>query len=343
MIVPAIAKLVDRRDLTFDEARESVAEIFGGHVPPSQIAGFLIALRMKGETVEEIAGAAEAMRSAATRIHLPDVSVIADTCGTGGDKQGSFNISTAAAFVVAGAGFTVAKHGNRSISSQCGSADVLEVLGVRVDPAPSVVERCLKEIGIGFLFAPAFHPAMKFAGPVRRELGVRTVFNVLGPLTNPAGANAQVVGVFSPRMVEVLAKVLVRLGTRESMVVHGAGHDEITLSGNTKVADIRGGRITHRTLTPKDFGFKRVPASVLVGGDKETNADIVRRVLKGEPGPQRDAVVANAAAAIWVAGRAAGRLDLTSLTHGRRAAEASIDTGAAREKLERLADLSNTP
>ncbi len=340
MIQAAIAKLVEKKDLAFDEARESVGEIFGGNAPPSLIAGFLIALRMKGETVNEIAGAAEAMRGAATRIHL-DAPVIADTCGTGGDESGSFNISTAAAFVVAGAGFPVAKHGNRSISSQCGSADVLEALGVKIDPGPAVVERCLRDVGIAFLFAPAFHPAMKFAMPVRKELGVRTVFNLLGPLTNPAGANAQVIGVFSPRMVDVVARVLLRLGAREAMVVHGSGHDEITLSGATQAAEIFGGRLRKRVLTPKDFGFKRQAPGALVGGDRLRNAEILRRILRGEPGPERDAVVANAAAAICVAGRAAGRKDLKTFLDARKAAERAIDSGAAREKLGNLATASH--
>lgn len=340
MIQSMLAQLVEQKDLTFPEARESVGEIFSGRVPPNLVAGFLIALRMKGETVDEIAGAAEAMRGAATRIHLPSVPVITDTCGTGGDKKGSFNISTAAAFVVAGAGFTVAKHGNRSISSACGSADVLEALGVKIDSPVSVVERCLKEIGIGFLFAPAFHPAMKHAMPVRRELGVRTVFNLLGPLTNPAGANAQVIGVFSDKMVEVIAHVLVRLGTRHSMVVHGAGHDEITLFGKTRVVEIIEGRLHRRMVTAADFGFKRQSSRALQGGDKEHNAGIICRILAGEPGAQRDAVVANAAAALLVASRAAGNRDVKTLKQARRMAEHSIDSGAAREKLEKLVGMS---
>lgn len=342
MIQAAISKLVEAEDLTFDEAREAVGEILGGQTPASQIAGFLTALRMKGETPDEIAGCAEAMRGAATRIRLSD-RVVADTCGTGGDKQGSFNISTAAAFVVAGAGFTVAKHGNRSISSQCGSADVLEALGVKVDPGPAVVEKCLKEIGIGFLFAPAFHPAMKYAMPVRRELGVRTVFNILGPLSNPAGANAQVIGVYSNHLVDILAKVLVRLGVQDSMVVHGAGHDEITLSGKTVVAEIVKGRVRRRTITAKDFGLKPVSGQALRGGTKEENAEIIRRVFEKEAGSHRDTVVANAAAAILVAARASGRRDVKNLKDGRRLAEQSIDSGRAREKLERLAQLTQSP
>lgn len=341
MIQSAVVALVEKKDLTFDESRESVSEIFSGKAPPAQVAGFLIALRMKGETVDEIAGAAEAMRGAATRIHLPGVRVIADTCGTGGDKRGSFNISTAAAFVVAGAGYTVAKHGNRSISSACGSADVLEALGVKIDPSPAVVERCLKKIGIGFLFAPAFHPAMKHAMPIRRELGVRTVFNVLGPLTNPAGANAQVIGVFSDKMVEVIAQVLVRLGTQHAMVVHGSGHDEITLCGNTRAVEIVGGRLRRCVLTPASFGFKRQSDSALRGGDKEENAEIIRRILAGEAGPQRDAVVANASAAILVAGRAAGHREVKTLKQARSVAEHAIDSGRANEKLDKLVSLSH--
>ncbi|MBK8870384.1 MAG: anthranilate phosphoribosyltransferase [Elusimicrobia bacterium] len=340
MIQSALVKLADKKDLTFDETRDAVGEIFSGEVSPVLVAGFLTALRMKGETANEIAGAAQAMRSAATRLELPGVRVVVDTCGTGGDKQGSFNISTAAAFVVAGAGFLVAKHGNRSISSSCGSADVLEALGVQVDPGVETVSRCLNEAGIGFLFAPAFHPAMKHAMPVRRELGLRTVFNLLGPLTNPAGANAQVIGVFSDKMVEVVAKVLIRLGTRHGLVVHGAGHDEITLFGKTHVAEIREGRLKRRVWTAADFGFRRHNAAALRGGTKDENATIIRRVLAGEPGPQRDAVVANAAAALWVAGRVAGRNDLSTLKQTRAAAERSIDSGAAREKLERLVELS---
>jgi anthranilate phosphoribosyltransferase len=341
LIQSALVKLADKKDLTFDETREAVGDIFSGGASPVLVAGFLTALRMKGETADEIAGAAQAMRSAATRLTLPGVPVVVDTCGTGGDKQGSFNISTAAAFVVAGAGFVVAKHGNRSISSSCGSADVLEALGVRVDPGVETVVRCLKGAGIGFLFAPAFHPAMKHAMPVRRELGLRTVFNLLGPLTNPAGANAQVIGVFSDKMVEVVAKVLIRLGTRHGLVVHGAGHDEITLFGKTHVAEIREGRLKRRVWTAADFGFRRHNAAALRGGTKDENAALIRRVLAGEPGPQRDAVVANAAAALWVAGRVAGRNDLSTLKQARAAAERSIDSGAAKEKLERLVKLSN--
>jgi anthranilate phosphoribosyltransferase len=339
MIQSAVAKLVDRKSLTFLEAQQAVTEIFSGQATAAQVAGFLVGLRMKGETPEEIAGCAEAMRTAATRIHL-SAPVIVDTCGTGGDGQGGFNVSTAAAFVVAGAGFTVAKHGNRSISSHCGSADVLEALGVKVDAPVAVVERCLKEVGIGFLFAPAFHPAMKHAMPVRRELAIRTVFNLLGPLCNPAGANVQVIGVFSARHLDVMAKVLVRLGTRHSLVVHSAGYDEITLSGPTLAVEIVEGRLKKRRFLPKDFGLKACPKAALQGGDKEENAEILRRIFRGEKGPQRDVVVANAAAAILVAGRAGGESKLRNLKDAVRVAEHALDSGAASERLRLLSETS---
>jgi anthranilate phosphoribosyltransferase len=342
MIQGALTKLLEKENLSFDVVRNCFSEIFSGQATPSQVAGFLVALRMKGESVDEIAGAAEAMRGAATRISLPRGTVIVDTCGTGGDQRGSFNISTGAAFVVAGAGFTVAKHGNRSVSSTCGSADVLEALGVKIDPPISVVERCLKEIGIGFLFAPSFHPAMKHAMPVRRELGIRTVFNLLGPLTNPAGANAQVIGVYSEKMVEVVARVLVRLGTRHGLVVHGAGHDEITLFGKTRAVEIVGGRLRKKSLTPAQFGFKQHSPSDLRGGTKEENAEILRRILDGETGAPRNAVVANAAAAIGVACRAARHREVKTFRQARAVAERSIDCGAAREKLDQLIALSQS-
>lgn len=337
----ALQKLVEKSDLTFEEAQGALGEAFAGTASPVQLSAFLVALRMKGETVEEIAGAAAAMRAASTKVLLPGAPVVADTCGTGGDKQGSFNISTAAAVVVAAAGVPVAKHGNRSISSQCGSADVLEALGVKIDPGPAVVERCLKEIGLAFFFAPAFHPAMKHAMPVRRELGVRTVFNVLGPLTNPGGANAQLIGVFSSAMVTTLAGALVRLGTTESMVVHGAGHDEITLSGPTLAAYIHRGQVNLKTLTPEDFGLSVVPPGSLAGGDKNTNAQIIRGLFQGERGPARDTVVANAAAALWVAHRAAGKSDLKNLKDAVRRAQEVLDAGAAQKLLDRWVQLSN--
>ncbi len=341
MIQSAMSKLLEKKNLTLNEARESIGEILRGEVPASLISGFLVALRMKGETPEEIAGCAKGMQEATTKIDL-NVPVVVDTCGTGGDQKGSFNISTAAAFVVAGAGFTVAKHGNRSVSSQCGSADVLEILGVKTTALPPVVETCLKDAGIGFLFAPVFHPAMKHAMPVRRELGVRTVFNILGPLCNPAGANAQVIGVFSEKIMDGLAKVLVKLGAKHALLVHSHGYDEITLSRPSVVVEIMKGKIKKRKLGYRDFGFKKaVPQSALRGGSKEENAKIVLQVLEGHKGPQRDIVLANASAAILVAARAGGCKDIQNLKQARFLAETSIDSGAANEKLKRLASLSH--
>jgi anthranilate phosphoribosyltransferase len=341
VIQASIAKLSQRKALTFDEARESVEEILKGLATPSQIAGFLMALKMKGETTDEIAGAVTAMRAAATPIKAAS-SVVVDTCGTGGDGQKTFNVSTAAALVVAGAGFTVAKHGNRSISSQCGSADVLEALGVKIDPTPEVAKKCLDEAGIAFLFAPLYHPALKYAMPTRKELAVRTVFNILGPLCNPAGANAQVIGVYDAALVDVAAKVLKRVGAKNAWVVHASGHDEITLSAETIVGEISGGAYKKRKIGPKDFGFKKHPASTLAGLDKNANADRIREILAGEKSPRRDVVVANAAAAIFVAHRAAGKKEARSLREAREIAEASIDGGHARSALDKLVRLSHS-
>jgi anthranilate phosphoribosyltransferase len=338
MIQTAIAKLVEGKDLTLEEARQSVGEILEGRGTPSLVAGFLVGLRMKGETVDEMAGCAQAMMAAATRIRLDGVPVVVDTCGTGGDSQGSFNISTTAAFSVAGAGLTVAKHGNRAVSSVCGSGDALEALGIKIDPGPAIVERCLREIGIGFLFAPAFHPAMKNVMLVRRELGIRTVFNLLGPLCNPAGANVQVIGVPSLDLVDKVAQVLVRLGTTHSLVVHGQGYDEIVLSGATGAAEIVEGRVIKRTFVPQDFGLPRHSLSALVGGSKEENGEKIKGILRGEKGPARDAVVANAGAALWIASQAIGCS--VNLKEACQMAQKSIDTGAARDKWERLVAMS---
>jgi len=339
MMLEAVHKLLDGKDLTLEEAQSAMAEIFSGSVSPVLIAAFLTALRMKGETVDEIAGAAKAMRGASKRAYSGS-PVVVDTCGTGGDRKGSFNISTAAALVVAGAGFTVAKHGNRSVSSLCGSADVLEALGVKIDPPIAVAERCLKEAGIAFLFAPLYHPAMKHAMPVRKELGTRTIFNVLGPLCNPACAHVQAIGVFSDPMLDTMARVLVRLGARHSVILHGNGHDEITLQGTSRLAEIVNGKVTKRFVSAKDFGLKPSPESALKGGTREDNALIIRAVLGGKKGPRRDVVVANAAVALLSASRAAGRKEVTDLKSAARAAEIAIDSGAAREKLEKLAVLS---
>jgi anthranilate phosphoribosyltransferase len=300
-----------------------------GGATPAQVGAFLAALRIKGETVDEIAGAAEVMRARCDRVRV-DRPVFVDTCGTGGDNQNTFNISTTAAFAVAGAGVTVAKHGNRSVSSKCGSADVLAVLGVNVDAGKDVVERCIAEAGIGFLFAPRLHPAFKAVAGIRRELAVRTVFNLLGPLANPAGARHQVMGVYEPRWVPVIGGVLAALGAAHAFVVHGEGLDEIAVTGMTHVAEVRDGKVERFTIVPEDVGLARWQRADLVGGDPALNARVLREVLAGQKGAPRDAALANAAAAL-VAGGAA-----TDLSAGVRLAAESIDRGAAAEKLARL-------
>jgi anthranilate phosphoribosyltransferase len=328
MIREAIADIVAGRCLDESGASSVMSEIMGGEATPAQIAALVVALRLRGETVDELVGFARAMRSHAVRI---DPGAELDTCGTGGDGSGSFNISTAAAFVAAGAGVRVAKHGNRAMSSSCGSADVLEALGVRIDLDPSAVEQCIRETGIGFMFAPKFHPAMKHAAAPRREIGVRTVFNVLGPLCNPAGATAQLMGVADPALVEKMAEVLVRLGVRRAMVVHGAdGLDEFTLAGPTTVCEIAGGRVDRYTVEPGDVGLPGAPAEELAGGSAQDNADVLKSVLCGARGAQRDVVVLNAGAALAVAGAADG------LVEGMRLAERAIDSGGARRRLDAM-------
>jgi anthranilate phosphoribosyltransferase len=319
--------------LSRQEAEAAMEEILSGRVAEDSIVALLSALRSKGETVEELVGFARAMRRHATPIFKdasrPD-ELLVDTCGTGGDASGTFNISTTAAFVAAGAGARVAKHGNRSISSKCGSADVLEALGISLDVAPERVGAAINEIGIGFLFAPALHTAMRHAMPSRRRLG-RTAFNLLGPLTNPAGARAQIAGVFSSEVVEKVASVLAELGVDRAFVVHGAGGlDEISLAGETKVGEVRGGTVRVYEITPEDFGLSRAPISAISGGDAAYNADILRAILAGELGPRRDIVIANAAAALVAAGRA------SDFREGARLAAESIDSGAARKKLDAL-------
>ena len=308
-------------------------QIFSGGAEEDSIVALLAALRAKGETVEELVGFARAMRRHATPI-FPDGlrpnEILVDTCGTGGDASGTFNISTAAAFVAAGAGVRVAKHGNRSISSKCGSADVLEALGISLDVPPERIGAAIREIGIGFLFAPAMHTAMRHAMPARRRLG-RTAFNLLGPLTNPAGARAQIIGVFSDKVVEKVAQVLAELGVERAFVVHGEGGlDEISLAGETSVGDVRGETVSLYDVTPEDFGLERAPLAAIAGGDAAENAGIIRAILAGERGPRRDIVVANASAAIVAAGRAADFLE------GAQFAAQSIDSGAAQGKLESL-------
>ena len=334
MIKDAIAKLADRVNLSEKEAEESLLEIMDGAATPAQIAAYLMGLRIKGETVEEIAGSARAMRSRATRVRVA-APVVVDTCGTGGDRSNTFNISTAAAFVVAGAGLTVAKHGNRSVSSRCGSADVLSALGVQVELPPERVGDCINEIGIGFLFAPRFHGAMKHCAGPRQDLGIRTLLNILGPLSNPAGATVQVIGVFDYHLTELMGKVLTHLGAQHCFVVHGMdGLDEATLTDRTRVSEGKAGVVTSYFVEPKDFGLTRVRLKELLGGTVDDNAHIIREVLQGRRGPKRDIVSMNAALAL-VAGRKS-----KSLAEGFELAGRVIDSGAAMDKLERLVEFT---
>lgn len=330
----AIQKTAARQSLSQEEARGAFGQLMEGNASAVQIAALLVALRVKGETVDELAGAAEAMRAAATAVHC-EASPIADTCGTGGDGQGSFNISTAAAFIAAGAGLTVAKHGNRSVSSRSGSADVLEALGLPVETKAQTVERCLKEIGLAFLFAPSFHPAMRHAMPVRRELAIRTIFNLLGPLTNPAGPQVQLIGVYDPVWLKPVAEVLLRLGAKESVVVHGRGHDEIVLSGPTQVAEIRNGVIHAEEWRPEDFGVQTRSGEDLKGGTPGENAKILLSILQAEPGPYRDAACMNAAAVLAAASRFRGG-PVLSLRDAYQTACGAIDSKQALGKLEAL-------
>ncbi|BAS27586.1 anthranilate phosphoribosyltransferase [Limnochorda pilosa] len=339
MIREAIGRLVAGERLAEDEAAQVMEEIMTGGAQEAQVAGYLTALRLRGETVEVITGSARAMREKAVRIQ-PKVEPLVDTCGTGGDGAGTINISTAAALVAAGAGVKVAKHGNRGVSSPSGSADVLEALGVRVDLEPEEARRCIEEVGIGFLFAPRYHPGMRFAAPTRKALGIRTLFNLLGPLANPAGADRQVMGVFDGAWVEPVARVLARLGCREAMVVHGLdGTDELSISGPTRVAHLREGAVHAHTLEPEDAGLTRHPPAAVRGGSPQENARRIRRVLEGSRDDEavRDVVLLNAAAALVVAGRAA------SLRDGVGQAAGAIDSGAAWERLEALRRFTGAP
>jgi anthranilate phosphoribosyltransferase len=330
MIAAAIGKLVEQQHLTEDEAAQAMRQIMEGGATPAQIAAFLIALRIKGETIEEITGCARVMREKATPIRAPYPNVI-DTCGTGGDGTQTFNISTTAAFVVAGAGVPVAKHGNRSVSSHCGSADLLQALGVTIELSPEMAEKCLAKVGITFLFAPLFHSAMKFAIGPRREIGVRTIFNILGPLTNPAAARHQLLGVYRQELTAPMARVLGNLGAARAFVVHGAdGLDEITTTGETHITILDSGKITPIVISPEQFDLPRAPRGALAGGDAAQNAAITMAVLQGKPGPQRDVVLLNAAAALTVSGAA------PDLHAGLLLAAQSIDSGAALEKLRCL-------
>ncbi|HWQ29195.1 MAG TPA: anthranilate phosphoribosyltransferase [Dehalococcoidia bacterium] len=334
MIREAIARLVTGASLTEAEASAAMVNIMSGEATPAQIGAFLVALRMKGEKVDEIAGMARVMREHARRVEFP--GALLDTCGTGGDERGTFNVSTAAAFVAAGAGARVAKHGNRAMTSRCGSADVLEALGARIDLGPEQVRQCLDEVGVGFMFAQAFHPAMKYAAGPRRELGIRTVFNILGPLCNPAGADRQVLGVADPVVAEKLVHALQRLGSRHALVVHGQdGIDEVSVSAPTTIFELRDGRVFHDTLLPSEAGVATHSLEDLRGGTPEENAARLRAVLAGEPGPLRDFVLVNAAAALVA-------FDLApTIRDGVRLAAHSIDSGAAREKLERFVEVTN--
>jgi len=335
MIREAIRKVVDKHHLTEAETIDTMNEIMSGEATPSQIASLITGLRLKGETIEEITGAARVMRRKATKIQTKHPFVV-DTCGTGGDGSHTFNISTTAAFVVAGAGIPVAKHGNRAVTSQSGSADVLNALGVNLEITAEHVGACIDDIGIGFLFAVALHGAMKHAIGPRREIGVRTIFNVLGPLTNPAGAQAQIIGVYSPELTELLGHVLNSLGSQHAFIVHGGdGLDEITTTTITQVSELASGSVKTYTLDPTELGISKAQTADLAGGTPEENAKITLRILRGEQGPKRDVVLLNAAAAI-VAGGKAGILN-----EGLTLAAESIDSGQALKKFEDLKAQSN--
>ncbi len=330
-----LAKIINRTDLSDAEMAWMIGEIFSGNVSDAPIGAFLGALATKGETFEELAGAARAMRKKAHRIETTGADVV-DTCGTGGDGASTFNISTTTAFVVAGCGVVVAKHGNRSVSSQCGSADLLEVLGVKIDVDPEIVEEAIADIGIGFLFAPRFHGAMKYAANARKEIGLRSIFNMLGPLTNPAGANCQLLGVYAPQLTEMFASALKLLGAKRAMVVHGHdGLDEISVCAPTRVSELKDGRIATYDLSPETFFGELADPKGMEGGDPITNADITRNVLNGEKGPRRNVILINSAAALVTAGKAA------DIREGIRMAEVAIDSGAAAAKLSALAEFTN--
>jgi anthranilate phosphoribosyltransferase len=329
-IQEGLARILDGHDLSKQDARAVMNQIMRGEATPAQIGGFLVALRLKGETAEEIAGCAEAMRAHVLAVH-PKRDDLVDTAGTGGDGAGTFNISTAAALVAAAAGAAVAKHGNRAVSSASGSADVLEALGFELELPAERIERSIDELGFGFLFAPSHHPAMRHAAPVRRELAARTVFNVLGPLTNPAGARAQVVGVYAPELVPTIATVLARLGARRAFVVHGAGGiDELSPAGPNLVCEVSGGKVRRREIDPRDFGVPRCKPKDLAGGSPAENAATIRDIFAGATGPKREAVLLNAGGAIAAGGHA------RDLKEGYAAAREALESGAAGERLEAL-------
>jgi len=325
-----LSKIVKRENLNEDQMSQMITDIFSGNITDAQIGAMMAALATKGETFEELAGAARAMRRKALRIQTSS-AIVVDTCGTGGDSAHTFNISTTTSFVVAACGVTVAKHGNRSVSSQCGSADLLEALGIKLDTAPEIVEEAVQEIGIGFLFAPLYHGAMRFAAKARKEVGLRSIFNMLGPLTNPAGANCQLLGVYAPELTEMFAHALQLLGTKRAFVVHGHdGLDEISVCAPTRVSELKDGLIRTYDISPEQFFNEQAKPADLLGGNPEENAQITRNILNGEKGPKRNVVLINAAAALVAAGQA------EYLKQGIRIAETAIDDGGAAKKMEAL-------
>jgi len=335
MIKELIEKVIKGKNLTEEESIQAMNEIMSGEATPAQIAAFITALRVKGETVEEITGAAKVMRKKATNLNFTE-KIIVDTCGTGGDNSNTFNISTAVALVAAAAGLLVAKHGNRSVSSKCGSADVMEGLGLNLEIPPEKVKGCIAEIGIAFLYAPLFHAAMKYATPVRREIGIRTIFNILGPLTNPAKANVQLLGVYRPELTEVLANVLKNLGTKNAFVVYGEGKfDEVSITGKTKVSQLKNDEVRTYYIQPEDFGLGRRESEEIIGGTVEKNSRIILDILKGKKDAKREIVLLNAAC-LFIAAEKAG-----DFREGIKVAEEVIDSGKALKKLEALVEFSN--
>ncbi|MFH0763377.1 MAG: anthranilate phosphoribosyltransferase [Candidatus Omnitrophota bacterium] len=335
MIKEAIVKLVKGEDLSKNEIELVMEEIMTGQALPTQIAAFLTAMRIKGETLDEIVGAAGIMRRHATKIKTRH-PVVLDTCGTGGDGCNTFNVSTVAAFVVAGAGVIVAKHGNRSVSSKCGSADLLKALGVNIEAEEHIVSKCIDEVGIGFLFAPALHKAMQYAIGPRREIGIRTIFNILGPMTNPAGATNQLLGVYAAELTGLMAEALGRLGSKHALVVHGKdGLDEVTTADKTRISELKGGKVKTFEISPRDFGIKKVKPEELRGGDPAENAKITMDILSEEKGPAYDIVILNAGCAIYAADKA------PNIKEGIKLAEESIESGAALGKLQELKEATN--
>ncbi|MDQ2086793.1 anthranilate phosphoribosyltransferase [Herbivorax sp. ANBcel31] len=336
MLKESILKLVEGRDLKEQEVVSSLNCIMSGNATQAQIGSFITALRIKGETIEEVTGCAKVMREKSDRIN-PQVEYYIDTCGTGGDGTNTFNISTATAFVAAAGGVTVAKHGNRSVSSRSGSADVLEMLGINIDISPEKSKECIEKVGIGFMFAPHFHKSMKHAAGPRKELGIRTIFNILGPLTNPANAKGQVLGVFDERLTEPIANVLLNLNVQRAMVIHGLdGMDEITTTDKTKVSEVRDGKVINYNIDPEEYGFKLAKKEELLGGDAKENADIILSIFKGEKGKKRDIVVLNSAAALYV-GKVA-----KSIEEGIELAAKIIDSNKAMKKLNELKECTNS-